>query len=106
MTRKPQNNDILYLIFFVIGFIVQVAAQPIAKFTFNNGKDYDEVNNKKAKLVDVNYTTDRFGNTNGAVFFSGQEFSYVNLGTHRELKPKTGSISLWISIDGKIWTGR
>lgn len=77
----------------------------MAKFSFNNGRDYDEVNNRKVKLVGVNLTSDRFGNDISAVFLSGNEFSYINLGNYKELKSRQATISLWIKIEHKKWSG-
>ena len=80
--------------------------KPIAKFTFNNRSDYDIVNNKRAKLSDVSYVMDRFGNSNHAVYFSGNITSYINLGSYKELKPTVGTISLWVNIEHKAWSGK
>lgn len=79
--------------------------QPIAKFSFNYGVCNDEINNCDAKFRQVKYTEDRFGNKNSAVFLSGNEYSYLNLGSYKALKPTTGSISLWLNMESKIWSG-
>jgi two-component sensor histidine kinase len=79
---------------------------PSAKFSFNNGNAQDEVSAKKAKLVGANFTDDRFGNSKSAVFLSGHEFSYINLGTYSALKPKSGSISLWVNLTRETFHGQ
>ncbi len=83
----------------------QTQSSPAAKFLFNNKSDLDEVNNLKARLVGVNFTNDRFGNENNALFFSGNAGSYVNLGSSKLLKQRAGSISLWIKIEHPVMSG-
>lgn len=95
------------MLFFLLAFAYsQAQSKPTAKFSFNNGSDYDEVNNKKAKLNNVTYIMDRFGNDNHAVYFSGNMSSYINLGSYKELKPTVGTISLWVNIEYKAWSGK
>jgi len=79
---------------------------PVAKFSFNSGSGYDEVNGRLAKLVGVNCVNDRFGNDKHAIFVFGNESSYANLGTSKELKQKKGSISLWVKIEYANWVGK
>lgn len=52
------------------------------------------------------FTEDRFGNKNSAVGVFGNEFSYINLGTHNGLKPKHGSISLWLKLERVVQSGK
>lgn len=85
---------------------MQAIIEPTARFTFNGGKDYDEVGKHKARLVNANFTEDRFGNNDHAVFLSGDIQSYINLGNYAALKPQTGSVSLWVKIYEKVWSGR
>lgn len=100
---------IITCLFIIIVFVLNTRAQtikkPVAKFSFNEGKDYDEINQNKAKLVGITYTKDRFNNENSAVFLNGNESSYINLGNYNILKPKAGTISLWLNIEHKIWAG-
>ncbi|MBL7910141.1 MAG: histidine kinase [Bacteroidia bacterium] len=98
----------LYVFLFVLSAITlnsQTQSSPAAKFLFNNKSDLDLVNNLKARLVGVNFTTDRFGNENNALFFSGNAGSYVNLGSSKLLKQRAGSISLWIKIEHPVMSG-
>jgi hypothetical protein len=83
----------------------QTAKDPVAKFSFNNQKDFDEVSHTKVKLVGANYTQDRFNNDKSAIYLSGNQNSYINLGNYAALKLKTASISLWLKIDNEIWAG-
>lgn len=96
-----------FVLFFMFTATPSIAElKPIAKFTFNNESDYDLVNNRKAKLVGISYTVDRFGNDNHAVYLSGNVSSYINLGSYKELKPTVGTISLWVNIEYKAWSGK
>jgi hypothetical protein len=86
-------------------FFTQTAKNPVAKFTFDQKNSIDEISKRSAKLVGVSFTEDRFGNDGNAVYLFGNEFSYVNLGNHKELKPKVGSISLWVKIELEVFSG-
>lgn len=96
------------LILFICICVITVGyaqPKPTAAFDFNFGSLEDIVNHRPIKISSVQQTTDRFGNTNSALFFSGNEYSYANLGNYAELKPKQGSISLWVKIEHKIASG-
>ncbi len=86
--------------------VSQTLPKPIAHFSFDNGKDYDEINHKKARLLGAHPTDDRFGNENHAMFVSGNSSSYINLGCYKQLKPKNGSIALWVKMEHPVWTGK
>lgn len=77
----------------------------VAKFSFNNGSDYDEISRQKVILKGVRFTRDRFGNEDYAVFILGHNYSYLNLGSNPKLKPAAGTISLWIKMENEIWAG-
>lgn len=94
------------LILFSKAAFSQMMKQPCAKFSFNYGSNEDEITRQKAKLVGANFTNDRFGNSKSAVFLSGHEYSYINLGTYSALKPKKGSISLWIQLTREVSYGQ
>ncbi|MBA3682850.1 MAG: histidine kinase [Bacteroidetes bacterium] len=102
---KIKYTSFFFFIVFTVVCKSQNTPQPVAKFSFNEKNESDEVNKRKAKLIGVKNTSDRFGNDNYAVFLSGNEESYINLGNYKELKPKTGSISLWINIENRIRSG-
>lgn len=81
------------------------SAEPTARFSFNFGSAEDEITHRRPRLAGVKHTVDRFGNADCALFFSGSKYSYVNLGTYDALKPREGSISLWVKVEHKIWSG-
>jgi hypothetical protein len=72
----------------------------VAKYTFNKGDSKDEVGNHHAKAYGLSLDEDRFGNPNSAYYFNGNNGSYLNLGTSKDLKPTLGSISLWMNVHG------
>lgn len=95
----------LFLILCLPGLVyAQTSRPPLASFSFN-GRSTDDVAQLQAKLVSVMYTADRFGNENHALFLSGNAYSYLNLGTSPRLKSRKGSISIWINIEHKVWSG-
>lgn len=77
----------------------------IANFSFNNGSARDEEKGFEAKLYNVAFVPDRFGNPNFACYIQGSNGSYINLGTLTALKPKVGSVSMWINIAHPILSG-
>jgi two-component sensor histidine kinase len=101
------KHQILFLLpwFFSGALVSQTLPEPSARFTFNFGRNYDEISNRPVKLVNTSFTEDRFGNENCAVYVNGNYGSYVNLGDNPELKPRAGSISLWARMEGEIWAG-
>jgi hypothetical protein len=76
------------------------------RFDFNDHR-YREANDRLTiRPVGVTLTEDRFGNKNSAVYVHGNSSSYINLGTSRLLKPKTGSIAFWINLQNIMFTGK
>jgi hypothetical protein len=78
---------------------------PVASYSFNDKKDYDDVSRLKAKLVGADFTEDRFGNANHAIRTYGDAYSYINLGKSKAIKQKVGTISLWVKIERRVWAG-
>lgn len=103
------NSPYLFFLLFVFAIVTNTKAQlskePVARFTFNDGSNIDEINKQKIKLVGVHFTDDRFGNSNNAVFLSGHAESYINLGSYKVLKPKKGTIVLWVKIENQVAAG-
>lgn len=95
-----------WFVFFSATAFSQDKPNPKARFSFNNESEVDEVSRQKAKLVGTYFTDDRFGNPKSAVYLSGHEYSYINLGTYPALKPKTGSISLWVNLTREVFYGQ
>lgn len=95
----------LFLFFSGFQFQAQEQLEPIAKFTFDSKSNLDLVNNKRVKMHGYNYCEDRFGNANHAIYLFGNEYSYLNLGNYKAIKPQEGSISLWVMIQVGVATG-
>ncbi|HQQ95356.1 MAG TPA: histidine kinase [Bacteroidia bacterium] len=83
----------------------QNALVPKARFSFNQRSTSDEIGKLPAKLIGASFTEDRFGNANHAVYLFGNEFSCLNLGNSPALKPKNGSVSLWVKLEREVYTG-
>jgi len=56
--------------------------------------------------VGAYFVDDRFGNPKSAGYLSGHAGSYINLGTYSALKPKIGSISLWVNLTRETYYGK
>ena len=98
----------IFIIYFLSACyaIAQNDTNYVLNFNFNNHQ-LKEVDNKiTIKPVGVSLTDDRFGNNESALFLHGHAESYLNLGISELLKPKTGTISLWIKLDRRIYTGK
>jgi hypothetical protein len=83
----------------------QQKIQPVAKFTFNNKSLSSSNHNLKARAYGVSWVKDRFGNNNNACYLQGGPGSYINLGSSDVLKPKRGSISIWVNISHPMLHG-
>lgn len=107
------NNMILhrYVLFTFLAFsitILKAQELPVAEVTFDfNDHVFKEKNDKlKMKAIGASLSNDRFGNKESAVHLDGNLYSYLNLGTSTILKPKKGTISIWVTIDRDVRTGR
>ncbi len=98
---------LLFLLFLCLssGSQAQAPLLPTAKFSFDAKNEFDLVNTTKIKMHGYNYCEDRFGNANHAIYLFGNEYSYLNLGNYKALKPQEGSISLWVMIQIGVATG-
>lgn len=79
---------------------------PSAKFSFNQGAPIEEISGTKINTGSVLFVDDRFGNPKSACYLHGSPGSYLNLGTDERLKPKFGTIALWIKIDVAMHGGQ
>ncbi|PBQ34704.1 hypothetical protein CNR22_23985 [Sphingobacteriaceae bacterium] len=109
-TKDFLRSKKLYLLFFVALHTLlcsqsEISPYPVANFSFNNKSNRDNLGGIEAKLVGVRYTEDRFGNPNSAIYLYGNENSYINLGKNKLLKPRVGSISLWVNLISKVSSG-
>lgn len=77
-----------------------------ASFDFNDGDISDAIHHTNAELSSALFAKDRFGNKKHAIYLQGTKASYVILGREDYLKPETGSISLWLKIENKIFNGQ
>ena len=100
------------LLFFLFCFSLpfytfsQTDTNYVLNFNFN-GHQIKEADNKLIiKPVGVSLTDDRFGNKESAIYLHGDAMSYLNLGTSSLLKPKKGTISLWVNLDRRVYTGK
>ena len=96
------------LLLIMLGFFSFAENLPglVARYSFNRGKIENDVGVTDPKAYGVNMTEDRFGNPASACYFQGNADSYLTLGTSPILKPKNGTISLWIKIDQAIYKGK
>lgn len=78
-------------------------------FTFDfNDHTLNEANNKlpPAKGVGINMAQDRFGNEHSAVQTNGTLYNYLSLGKVSRLMSPVVSISIWVNIVRKNYSGK
>jgi hypothetical protein len=99
----------IFLFLFLLGFrggFSQMDSSAVLNFNFNN-RTFDEADGLiNTKPVGVSLVNDRFGNERSALYVHGNANSYLNLGTSDLLKPKKGTILLWVKLERKVFTGR
>jgi hypothetical protein len=76
------------------------------RFDFNDHNYREAGDQLTIKPVGVTLTKDRFGNKNSAVYVHGNASSYLNLGTSNLLKPRIGTIALWVNLQNIMLTGK
>ncbi|MBK6983940.1 MAG: histidine kinase [Bacteroidetes bacterium] len=112
MENIIKKNIFLYRIFVLVFCFTslesfsQVDSITILTFDFNNHKIKENDDKISTKPVGVSLVEDRFGNEQSAVYLHGQSNSYLNLGTSKLLKPKNGTISLWVKLERKVYAGK
>lgn len=97
---------VLICITLYMGLFPQTNLKPVMEFNFNTGVIKEENGLTIPKPVGVTLTEDRFGNKDHAVYIHGNSSSYLNLGTSQLLKPKNGTVSIWVKIDYVNYFGK
>lgn len=105
-----KTNLLIYL-FVLITYSLQAQVPTnglVAEYTFNNGTGDDTNPNNygpnNASLVSST-TSDRFGNANYAQRLNGSLSQYINLGNSSDLKPSSGTVSIWVKMHAVSYNG-
>ncbi len=112
MCSQISNKLYLYQLFVVLFFsynsclFSQISSTTSLTFDFNEQQIKEKDNQLIIKPVGASLVEDRFGNEKSAIYFHGHNASYLNLGTSNLLKPKMGSISLWVNLERKVYAGK
>lgn len=96
----------IFFVFFQLTGFSQIDSTFVLTFDFNDHEIKEKDNKIIPKSDGVTLTYDRFGNKNSAVYLHGNNCSYLNLGVDKVLKPKKGTISLWVKLDRKVFAGK
>ncbi len=86
--------------------ISPVDSMTTLSFDFDDHRIEEKHHRVSPKPVGVSLTNDRFGNEQSAVYVHGHLYSYLNLGTSPLLKPRKGTISLWVNHERKVFAGK
>ncbi len=84
----------------------QTDSSYVLTFDFNDHEIKEARHKIPIKPEGISLTDDRFGNKQSAIYLHGHAGSYLNLGTSPLLKPKAGTISVWVNLDRRIYTGK
>lgn len=90
------------LMFFSVCLCGQSPDGLLAKFNL----DKADIKNERAILYGTSFVEDRFGNSERACLIHGNFGSFINLGTGNSLKPKEGSVSMWIKVEHLMLKGK
>lgn len=99
----------LYILFFCLLFLAfnaQTDTSVKALFSFNDFSSINEISGKAVRFVNANHVSDRFGNPHCAAYTHGAPGSYLNLGSGPDVKPEIGSVSIWVKVEGIMYSGR
>jgi len=105
-------RELLYTCLFMYSLLcssalyAQTDSSTTLSFDFNDHR-IDEKNHRVSpKPVGISLTNDRFGNEQSAVYIHGHTNSYLNLGTSPLLKPRRGTVSLWVNLERVVLAGK
>ena len=98
--------SIVILVFFSRFSLAQIDTTINLTFDFNEGIIKEKDNKVILKPIGISLVKDRFGNENSAIQTHGHNSSYLNLGTSNLLKPKKGTISLWVNLEIRTYFGK
>lgn len=87
-------------------YFAQVDSTVTLTFDFNEHEIKEKDNKVIPRAEGITLTADRFGNEKSAVYIHGNVSSYLNLSTSSLLKPKTGTVSLWVNMDRRVYSGK
>lgn len=102
-------NVIRLLCFAFLLAVISLPAQDSTThivFDFNNHTYNEKHDLITGKPVNISLIEDRFGNPKSACYLHGNYNSYLNLGTSPLLKPKHGTIALWVKLDRRVFAGK
>jgi len=97
--------SIVFLIFQVTGFS-QIDSTTVLTFDFNDHEIKEKNNKVIPRSEGITLTNDRFGNEKSAVYIHGNLSSYLNLSESNFVKPERGTVSLWVNLDRRVYTGK
>lgn len=92
--------------FIVLLHLCAHAQPPVLAYDFNDGRIEENDRRVTVRAPGVTLASDRFGNPNSAVFIQGHQTCYLNLGVSPLLKSSDISISMWLYLDTRVYTGK
>ncbi|MBC7695266.1 MAG: histidine kinase [Burkholderiales bacterium] len=101
-------NKALSIFFIFCSFICfsLIDSSIVITFDFNKHEIKEKDNRVFPRSEGVTLTADRFGNVKSAIYIHGNVSSYLNLSTSKLLKPEKGTVSLWVNLDRRVYSGK
>lgn len=84
----------------------QIDSSTTLTFDFNDHEIKEKDNKVLPRGEGVTLAADRFGNEKSAIYIHGNLSSYLNLSCSKLLKPTKGTISLWVNLDRRVYSGK
>ncbi|MES2760758.1 MAG: LamG-like jellyroll fold domain-containing protein [Bacteroidota bacterium] len=103
---KSTKFFFVFIFFWPLISFAQVDSTITLTFDFNEHTIKEKDNKVIPRPEGVTLTYDRFGNENSALYLHGHLTSYINLGTSNLLKSSNMSISTWINIERRVYSGK
>jgi hypothetical protein len=106
--RNPLYKTCLFLFCLLCSATLfsQIDSTTLLTFDFNDHEIREKDHLVSSKPVGVSLSNDRFGNERSALYVHGHLYSYLNLGTSPLLKPKKGTVSLWVNHERVVVAGK
>ena len=101
-----RKGAFVFIFFYPLLFVSQIDSSLTITFDFNEHQIKEKNNKVIPRGEGITLTTDRFGNEKSAVYLHGNLSSYLNLSTSRYVKPEQGTISLWVNLDRRVYSGK
>lgn len=104
--KSRKHKTLVFLLLCFLKSVAQPDSNLVITFDFNDHLVKEKNDRVTCSAPGTSLTNDRFGNELSSLYLHGNPNCYFSLGTSPLLKPKKGTISLWVNLDRYIYAGR